>query len=187
MNTDRSIRLDISTPDLGARSGEQFSPGSGGMRGQPDADAQKRFEQRLSNLAPSGHEAAGSSALTPSPFSLFGVRATQAQASTSSVLSDQLQQMLAQLMVDDQTAGGKQVRMELKDGSLPGVTVIIHEAQGRLQVDFVCSVEDSRLRLTALAPDHASRLAARLARDVLLRVQSNDEDDPRLLEVAATP
>jgi hypothetical protein len=100
-------------------------------------------------------------------------------------LSHQIGSSIERLMVDDGHNGQRQVRMELKDELLPGVTVVIQELDGRLQVDFICSVESSRLRLNEAAPEQARSLAESLRRDVLLRVQTDDDEDPCLLETLA--
>lgn len=127
----------------------------------------------------------------PSPWMLFGgapavpgvpvAQASQAQEE----LSSHLREVVAQLMVGDGRSGGRQVRMDLQEEVLPGVTVVIEERQGRLQVDFLCRQEPSRLRLVAAAPEQAPQMAQYLRRDVLLRVQRDDERDPRPFEVAA--
>lgn len=127
----------------------------------------------------------------PSPLTLFGaphatpVAPVAEAARTQDELSSHLHEVVAQLMVGDGRSGGRQVRMDLQDEVLPGVTVVIEERQGRLQVDFLCRQEPSRLRLVAAAPEQAPQMALYLRRDVLLRVQKDDEADPRLFEVAA--
>lgn len=94
---------------------------------------------------------------------------------------------LQRLMVSDGSSGNRQVRMMLKEDVLPGVSVVIHEVAGRLQVDYVCSQEASRLRLNDAAPEQARVLAASLNREVLVTVQTDDEEDLCLLEALASP
>ena len=183
MSTDRSIRLDVSVPDLGARAGEGFASGSG-QQGAADSQARERFDRAFAPppLAPAETGAADA---IPKPFSLFGSVSPE-QGVSDSTMAPQLHELLDRLMVDDE-AGGKQVRMDLKDDLLPGVSIVIQEAEGRLQVDFICRAEASRLRLNAALPAQAPLLAQRLERDVLLRVQTDDLEDPCLFEVTASP
>ncbi len=179
---------------------------------QDDPEAVARFERALAGKPQAAREALHQAADTPqapeasrtphsahrevprelpSPLSLFGapqaapvvpvVHAAEAQEA----LSSRLREVVAQLMVSDGRYGGRQVRMDLQEEMLPGVTVVIEERDGRLQVDFLCREEPSRLRLVAAAPDQAPQMAQYLQRDVLLRVQKDDEQDPRLFEVAA--
>ncbi len=179
---------------------------------QDDPEAVARFERALEGKPQAAREAVRQAADTPqapeasrtphpahreaprdlpSPLSLFGapqaapvvpvVHAAEAQEA----LSSRLREVVAQLMVSDGRYGGRQVRMDLQEEMLPGVTVVIEERDGRLQVDFLCREEPSRLRLVAAAPDQAPQMAQYLQRDVLLRVQKDDEQDPRLFEVAA--
>ncbi len=128
----------------------------------------------------------------PSPLTLFGAPQATPVASVGNTaeaqeeLSSRLREVVAQLLVSEGRYGGRQVRMDLQEDTLPGVTVVIEEKEGRLQVDFLCRQEPSRLRLVAAAPDQAPQMAQFLRRDVLMRVQRDDEQDPRLFEVAAT-
>mgnify|MGYP000970440488 FL=1 len=92
---------------------------------------------------------------------------------------------IERLMVGDGSSGHRQVRIELKDELLPGVSVTVQDTDGRVQVDFICSNEDSRLRLNAALPTNAHTLAQRLRRDVLMRVQSDDDEYPCLQETLA--
>lgn len=110
-----------------------------------------------------------------------------APASDRSALNQRLTTVVAGLYVGEGAHGGKQVRLDLKDEALPGVTVAIEEIAGRMQIDFTCSVETSRLRLNEAVPEVAPDLAGRLNREVLMRVQTDDEEDRCLLEVAASP
>jgi hypothetical protein len=53
-------------------------------------------------------------------------------------------------------------------------------------VDFVCSNEQSRLQLNRAAPNLANQLADRLKQDVLVRVQTDDDEDLCLYEIVGT-
>lgn len=137
----------------------------------------------------------------PAPLAEAGATVTQAyglvsgafrtdwssQAPERSALNQRLTTVIAGLYVGEGAHGGKQVRLDLKEDALPGVTVAIEEVGGRMQIDFTCSVEASRLRLNEAVPEVAPQVAGRLERDVLMRVQTDDDEDRRLLEVAASP
>jgi hypothetical protein len=181
VTVDRRIELGVAVPDFGSA----LHTGTGGsqQRQEPEAGARERFEQALtSGTLPAGPAGAAAA----SPFSLLAQRTAPATAAPDPHLSQGIGSAVERLMVSDGRSGNQQVRMELKDDLLPGVTVIVQELEGRLQVDFICSVEASRLRLNEAAPSQAHELAQRLRRDVLLRVQTDDEDDPCLLEAAAS-
>lgn len=186
---DRSIRLDVGVPDFASRMDAEANPGSNTNLPKKSADpqAQQRFEEALNEKPP---PAGSSKSPAITPLSLFGSWSASAPASTPAAapsLEPALSEaLLERLMVDEGNGqgGGKQVRMELKNDALPGVTIAIQEAEGRLQVDFICSVESSRLRLNGAAPGQAQTLAERLQRPVLLRVQTDDLDDLCLFEAA---
>ena len=155
--------------------------------GRPAAEASLAARE-VPHRAPAPHEA---SREFPSPLALFGAPQAAPLAPVGHAveaheeLSSRLREVVAQLLVSDGRYGGRQVRMDLQDDALPGVTVVIEEKEGRLQVDFLCREELSRLRLVAAAPEQAPQMAQFLRRDVLMRVQRDDEQDPRLFEVAA--
>ncbi len=187
MSADRRIDLNVSVPDYKAG---DLASGLGGSGAQPrkDADpgARDRFEQAMQAGKPPAEAPA---ALPSNAFALFGLRpaASPTPAPAPAPWSGEVGQAVERLMVGDGSSGNKQVRMELKDDVLPGVTVTVQELEGRCQVDFICAVEESRLRLMAAAPAQAPLLAQRLDRPVLLRVQTDDDADPCLFEVAASP
>ena len=192
---DRSIRLDVSVPDFGNRMDAHTHSGQHSGRPKESADplAQQRFDDALAaKPVPPGGTANPSTPPALAPLSLFGSwlppAGTAHSASQPSVDPELSQALLERLMVDEGTSqgGGKQVRMALKSDVLPGVTIAIQEAEGRLQVDFICSVESSRLRLNAVVPAQAQTLAERLQRPVLLRVQTDDEEDLCLFEATGT-
>ncbi len=193
MSMDRSIHLNLSVPDSGPRSTDAGARHADQPpMQQADEQDQRRFE---SVLAGAGAEeaalAAPTDAATPvlsGPFALLACTSPTPQACPAQPAPDWVNRMgdsIARLLVDDGRNGSRQVRMAIKDEVLAGVSVAIGEHEGRLQVDFICSNEDSRLRLNALAPEQARTLAQRLQRDVLLRVQTDDEEDPCLLETLA--
>ncbi|MFD0669020.1 hypothetical protein ACT80S_14965 [Ramlibacter sp. MAHUQ-53] len=183
MSTDRSIRLDVSVPRFGAGTPDT---GASGQQAQPDAGDSDRFAQAMASPPPGPAPVAAG---LPSPASLLGSLKPAAGAADplTSELASRVGEALSRLMVGEGRAGGKQVRMNLKDDLLPGVTVSIEEIEGRLQVDFLCRDETSRRRLVRAAPLQAPELARQLRRDVLLRVQADDEEDPQLFEVSGAP
>ena len=191
MSIDRHINLDLSMAGLrtdvaGTRAGSTGTQ----ERGTADPEAEKRFQAALSDESTTTQPP--DEASTTDLYSLF--RAPPASAPSlapeamtrHAELSKSLISEVGRLMVGEGSGGGRQVRMELKDDVMPGVTLAIEERDGRLQVDLICSVESSRIRLNEALPSLASTLARRLGRDVLMRVQTDDEDDPRLLECLET-
>ena len=186
--TERRISLDTGIaqgmPDLDQWGGE------GARRDAPDAD-RRAFEQALARDGqrnPDKPENAGGALAVPStPFALFGgvaAGASQPEAAPSE-LAQHLAQAADRLLVGDGSAGRREVRIQLKDEVLPGVTVSVHEDEGRLVVAFVCASEVSRERLNACAQALADELARSLGRAALVRVSTDDPDDPCLYEVAA--
>jgi len=190
MSTERRIDLNVGVPDFGAR---QFHTGAGNDQQRPmhspDPQAQERFAQALSGKLPT--ELPPERVSPPSPFSLFGglpVASRDAQdAHRTAEVASRIGASIERLMVSDGQHGNRQVRMELKDDVLQGVTVAIQEINGRLQVDFICSHEDTRLLLNAAAPEQARTLAERLQREVLLCVQTDDVDDPCSVDALGLP
>jgi hypothetical protein len=121
---------------------------------------------------------------------LFGAFAQPASASAApapGALSQGLRQAAERLLVGDGSSGRREVRIELKDEVLPGVTVCVYEDQGLLVADFVCASEPSREKLCACAQALAGELAGSLNRAVLVRVSTDDPEDPCPFEAAADP
>ena len=180
------LGLDVSVPDSRTSAEHAFEQGAPGQQARPDAQTQGRFQQAM---AQAPEPAPGPETPKPAmPMGLFAAplpspQEQQVRATVSALIGE----MVDRLMVGDDGAGGKQVRMELKDEPLPGVTVTVNEQEGRLRVEFVCSNETSRLRLNAALPREAPVLAQRLARDVWVRVLTDDEEDPCLFELTAAP
>ncbi|MBW7899929.1 MAG: hypothetical protein H3C26_00500 [Rhodocyclaceae bacterium] len=187
MSIDRGVNLNLSLPEHGARGTDG---GLGGSvpdgRSQPDAQARQRFEQAMA--APAAPKGTPDQPAAPQPFALFGSLARAAEPpAADDGLGERMAEGIARLMVGDGGSGNRQVRMELKDELLPGVSVVVQELEGRLQVDFICGNEDSRQRLDAALDANARTLAERLNRPVLLRVQTDDDEDPCLREALAFP
>lgn len=184
MSVERRIDLNLSMPDFGA-GGLQSGKGDSSPRHHPDEGAEKRFAAALAGNANPEEKPTPTNT---SPFALFQPcpQPVQRQIGETiphhSELTENLGNEVERLMVSDGSSGNRQVRLELKDDLLSGVTIAIQELEGRLQVDFICSVESSRQKLASALPDLAATLAQRLGREVLLRVQTDDEDDPCLQE-----
>jgi len=169
--------------------------GSGNAKGR--SDQQSASEDPKDAPAQSDDLEALLDRIIPTHLSLFGPinelstkagDALQTQAEpVMTELVNVINTGLQRLMVSDGSSGNRQVRMMLKEDILPGVSVVIHEVAGRLQVDYVCSQEASRLRLNDAAPEQAKVLAASLNREVLVTVQTDDEEDLCLLEALASP
>lgn len=181
MSIDRRIGLDTA---IAQGSGLAQSDGQAPGRQASDAD-RRAFEQAMGQ----GGEAAPSDVpATPSPFSLFGAgraEATQPADAPPQALADALLGSAEQLLVADGSQGRRQVRVELKDEVLPGVSVSVYEAEGRVVADFTCASEPSRERLASLARPLAEQLAESLGRATRVRVGTDDPEDPCLAETDA--
>ena len=190
MGTERRIDLSLALPQSSA----QPSLGDSSRHGEGAATASdgdvRRFQAALADAqAPADAKAMaeGAAPKIGAPFALPGWGGAMPELAQRGEASLALEPLLERLMVEDRLGGGRQVRMELKDEVLPGVSVLIQEAGGRLQVTFVCRLEPPRERLTRLAPEQARALAERLGREVLLQVCTPDDEDPCLFEVLAQP
>ena len=162
------------------------SDGQTAGRQASDADRQA-FEQAMSqgdvDAAPASEPPAASS-----PFSLFGAGArapAPGDDGQSEALAQALSETAEQLLVADGSQGRRQVRVELKDDVLPGVSVSVYEEEGRTVADFTCANERSRERLCEMAPDLAAQLAESLDRPTRVRVGTDDPEDPCLAETDA--
>ena len=122
------------------------------------------------------------------PFGLFGapLSAAPAPAAAPAGLSQALCAAAGRLLVSD-GGGRREVRIDLKNEVLPGVTVSVYEDEGRLVAAFACASEASREKLCACAGALAAELARSLARAALVRVTTDDPEDPCLFEAAAAP
>lgn len=188
--SDRRIEIHLSLPQNGG-GGAWDTSTKDTSRISPEGQDQARFEQALAGPA-THHDGPPAPDLPPSPFSLFGTTPSPVSPGRLSpedlpALGHHLDQAVESLMVDADHRGQRQVRMDLKDEVLPGVSIVVQHEQGRLQVDFICVNDESRLRLNRTAPTCAQDLATRLHTEVLVRVQTDDPEDLCLFEVAARP
>ncbi len=182
MSIDRRIGLETAISQ-GTRNAAH-SDGQAAGRQASDADRQA-FEQAM---AQGDADAPPEPAAAASPFSLFGAGAPVAVADASGAaqaLAQALSETAGQLLVADGSQGRRQVRVELKDDVLPGVSVSVYEDEGRVVAAFVCANEGSRERLCAMARELAAQLAQGLDRPTRVRVATDDPEDPRLAETDA--
>jgi len=185
--TERRIGLDTAIaqgmPDLSQQ-------GAGGAR-RDAADADRRaFEQALAggDQDPAQKtDGAPAAQAVPRPFALFGGPAAPApQAAAAPLgLAGSLAEAADRLLVGDGSSGRREVRIDLKNEVMPGVTVSVYEEEGRLVAAFACASEASREKLNACAQVLADELARSLGRSTLVRVSTDDPEDPCLYEAAA--
>lgn len=173
-------------PSLGQGASEH--PGSEARRRRPDApDSDRRaIEEALSRPDDDEGDATPLSQEVPRPLSLLGSAAQPVTAVEPPIgLAQCLEQAADRLLVADGSNGrGPEVRIALKDEVLPGVTVSIYEGEGRLVAEFICADEQSREKLNACAPGLAQDISQALRRPVLVRVVTEDPDDPCLYEAS---
>lgn len=198
---DRAISLDTAIAQ-GMPDDLSQQPGSGGLRREASDTDRQAFERALAGKGDGGDDAAAAQDGDapaedgmPRPFPMFGapVSAPAAgaapgadpAASVPSALSRSLAEAADRLLVGDGGNGRNEVRIDLKDEVLPGVTVSVYEDEGRLVAAFVCASENSRERLNACARALADELAESLKRAVLVRVTTDDPEDPCLHEAAS--
>lgn len=203
MNTDRPIHLDLGMPGAGASAlssgADEQQPSAGGRDGeQLQGDA-----RRLRELVEAGRQGAPvhSAAATPAPtggaFGLFGAQAggiaqhshsgapAAADVRMPAELNEHLAGMAQRLLVSDGSQGRRAVQIQLDVGQLPGAVLDLYEDGGQLLATFTCSVEATRERLAGHAQWLADGLAERLARAVGVRVQTDDPEDPCLVQAIA--
>lgn len=182
MSIDRRIGLETAISQ-GTRT---MANSDGQAQGRQASDADRQaFEQAMSQ---GDVDAAPAPPVASSPFALFGAGALAPAAEPggqSEALAQALSDSAGRLLVADGSQGRRQVRVELKDDVLPGVSVSVYEDEGRTVADFTSSNERSRERLCAMAPDLAAQLAASLGQPTRVRVSTDDPDDPCLAETDA--
>ncbi len=187
MNFDNRFSPQAGRSSLAGQSGDDHL-GRGGLPRDPDRQDLQRFEQALQpGGADSPSQMAANHFVAPSPGPVvLPSREAPSGSTVSHGLWGDALNAAARLMVGEQS-GRKQVRVDIDEEVLPGVTLVIEESEGRLEVEFTCANEESRLRLNDALGWQASELARRLARDVLMRTQTDDPDDLHVFEVAASP
>lgn len=200
MRIDRRIDLDTSIArNLPDDLSQELSQSGSGLRRQASDSDRHAFERALAQPGTPESDEAGKSAAQqaadaiPRPFGLFGAAGLSAATASAMATSGgataglglDLAEAAERLMVADGSAGRREVRVELKDDVLPGVTVGVYEEAGRVVAAFACSSEASREKLCAGAASLAAELAQSLGRPSLVRVTTDDPEDPCLFEAAA--
>lgn len=148
--------------------------------------------------APAVPDAEQQAALLPRPTDLFAGGVPQSQEaepanSKSPMLVTELEENIAHmartLMVSQGTQGVTTVRIELGREQLPGVILEVFRNEGTLVAQFICANEQSHARLTRVVSWLGESLSGRLKNDTLIRVQTDDPEDPLPVEVRhrATP
>lgn len=190
MSNDKTLNLDTHI----AAGLPQYGQTAQDQRREPsDADRQA-FEQAMRQPETDTPSNTDRTPLS-SPFALFGAGLSVTAdtqpapgAGQPDGLGEQLAQMAQQLLVGDEHHGRRQVSIRLRDSVLPGVTVAVFEEAGSLVASFTCSSEPSRELLCACMNDLASGLSASLGRSAIVRVSTDDPEDPCLVEVlSGTP
>jgi hypothetical protein len=187
--TDRRIGLETSIPQ---GMPDLSQSGAGSARGEASDTDRQAFERALSQ-GDDGQQVraeAEQAAETPRPFGLFGsLAAAPAGQAAAGAAPEGLAQSLStaadRLLVGDGGSGRREVRIDLKDEILPGVTVSVYEDEGRLVAAFACASEASREKLCACAQTLAAEMAQSLSRPALVRVTTDDPEDPCLFEATA--
>lgn len=185
MSIDRRIGLETAIPQ-----GMSMPLQSGGEQRQQASDADREaFQQALSQDGDAGTANSGDEAGTLRPFALFGAPAAPGEPVKADAgddmaarLARDLGSSVERLLVGDGSSGRREVRLDLADELLPGVSVSVFEEEGRVVAAFVCASEASRERLAACAATLASELAQALSRGTLVRVTTDDPDDPCLTQ-----
>lgn len=185
MSVDRRISLETSI----ARQERPMAETGGQAPGHQPSDADRHaFEHALAQT-----DAAAASEQTQhaGPFSLLSgvtaVRETVSSDAAAREVSLLLGETAQRLFVGDGQSSSRQVRVELGDDVLPGVSVAVFEEEGRVVAHFICALERSRQRLEAGAAQMAMELAEHLSRAVSVRVSTDDPEDPCTHQADAEP
>jgi len=211
MISDRPVHLDLDTPShsgfeapahggLEARTGNDQSahPDGGQDRHlQKDAarlrellDADKAAPPQASSKQVSQDDSPDQRDVAAlRPLDLFGgttptlvepAPATESPEMTG--LEENLARMARTLLVGE-SPGGETVRVELATENLPGVVLEVFKDQGAVVAQFICANEHSRTRLARAVPWLGESLSHSLNRDTLVRVLTDDPEDPSPVEV----
>lgn len=165
---------------------------------QDAARLEKHRADTGDSSAPAVLDAEQQAALLPRPTDLFTGGVPQSQEaepanSKSPMLVTELEENIAHmartLMVSQGTQGVTTVRIELGREQLPGVILEVFRNEGTLVAQFICANEQSHARLTRVVSWLGESLSGRLKNDTLIRVQTDDPEDPLPVEVRhrATP
>ncbi|WP_051237484.1 hypothetical protein [Ottowia thiooxydans] len=201
VSSDRPVSLDIGTssdasfearPDsaLSAKPGPNHLP-------KRDADQEQQHEEDAAKLreflrpeeaappmpSPHLHEQ-NTAALRP--FDLFGspVQTQTAPLVESPAIADLKADIvhLARRLMVGESVHGATVRVELASETLPGVVLEVFRDQGAIVAHFICANEHSRTRLARAVPWLGESLSRSLSQDTLIRVMTDDPEDPHPVE-----
>jgi hypothetical protein len=180
---ERRINLDTSVP----QGMPEFSQSGAGEGRREAADTDRHaFEQALAQPDEPADNNADASTV-PRPLDLYATVAAGVPATPPPGLARSLEQAVDRLLVDDGNSGGRrEVRITLKEDVLTGVSVAVYQDEGRMVAAFTCSNETSREKLNRCARALAEEMSRSLHQDALVRVSTDDPEDPCLFEVAAT-
>jgi hypothetical protein len=158
-------RVNVDTGTMHLPAGEDKLDGGGEVK-VPKADPLQvdRFRDALDGRrAP--HDAGFAEEGLESPFALLGGSEPLRQAESSEVAS-----AIERLWIGNGASGVREVRVKLGSSMLPGTSVRLYEAGGRLHVDLTADSDEVgrwlRSRLPALGRD----ISERLQRDVRVAV-----------------
>ncbi|MEC4720723.1 flagellar hook-length control protein FliK [Noviherbaspirillum sp. CPCC 100848] len=159
----------------------------GGTPAEPNQQDRSRFEQAMHAPSPSEPQAPAPATAPPSPFSLFGAVAPAPSLPPAPRSGFPDAAGLLQRLMVSRDGENAQVRMELDEDHLPGVTVSLYEDKGLLTVEFVCRNEEPRRLLNQAAAALAQEMADNLNRPVIWCVMTDDEEDRCRYEVQGNP
>lgn len=178
-------RIDL---DTGVMQGmPDFSQSSAGEGRREATDTDRHaFEQALAR-SPDDLQKDSPAVLPPAlqPFGLLDP-SSKPPAEPPSDLADSLGEAVDRLLVGDgQDGGRREVRMTLREDVMPGVTVAVYQDESRMVASFTCSNETSREKLVRCAAKLAEDISRSLSQAALVRVSTDDPEDPCLFEVVA--
>ncbi|MVW70475.1 MULTISPECIES: hypothetical protein [unclassified Bordetella] len=160
---------------------------------QLEADA-GAFEQKLAQPFKHDDDEASSDddgSRRPSPFDLFPKMHTNTASDSlpipAQAVPDIVREIVREVYVSDDNIADRRVSVRLAEHVLPGVMLSIHEDEGRVNVDFMCSAEPSRACLREIAPRLSTELANQLNRDTRVCVRSEDPEDPDPFHIDGSP
>ncbi|MBH1965534.1 MAG: hypothetical protein I8H77_14425 [Comamonadaceae bacterium] len=121
------------------------------------------------------------------PFDLFTRSVTVAapappvHAPAMAALESNLVHMARSLMVGEGVHGAT-IRLDLGSEHFPGVVLEVFKDQGTIVAQFVCANESSRTRLANATHWLSNSLSRGIGKDTLVRVTSDDPEDPHPVE-----
>ncbi len=113
----------------------------------------------------------------PGVTDLFTPLAPPSPPRSAELAWQQVQAMAQRLAVGRGPEGVHQIRVEIDPRLLPGVQVVMQAAAGQLQLDFVCSNEQSRRRLRVVAQREMAGMASRLGCPVQVTLSAAPTSD----------